>query len=224
MKSISILLSTLLLFTLAVPVRAQMASDNNGNVHCGLEARIGGVVFDDDCWDDSAALVADIALTVWEPSQTFGLWLGLGGQGASIIWEDNWGEVKSDVEALPFGVSLLARAELAPGVAVRGEVGARYVSMDIDDWDDDYYYHHYHRRYSERDRYYHPDHYLDVDDTSLAVVALQLEFTHAPRYCFAIGGGYQFDLQSPDVEYLDRPIGQVDLSGAFFYGSVGVVF
>lgn len=223
MKRISTLLSVLLLIALAAPVRAQSAADG-GRAHFGFEARLGGVVFEDDeCWDDSAAFAADIALTVWEPSNVLGLWLGLGGQGASFLWEDDWGEVKSDVDALPFGASLLARAELAPGVALRGEIGARYVAMDIDDWDDDYYYHRHYRRYDDRDRYYHPDHYLDVDDTSLAVVSLQLEFSLNSLY-LAIGGGYQFDLQKADIEYLDRPIAEVDLSGAYFYGCVGIVF
>ena len=223
MKSITTLLSALFLLTLAAPVRAQFAADG-GRVRIGAETRLGGVVFeDDDCWDDSSAFAADIALTVWEPSGALGLWLGLGGQGASFRWEDDWGEVKSDVDAIPFGASLLTRIELSPSLALRGEVGARYVSMDIDDWDDDYYYHRHYRRYGERDRYYHPDHYLDVDDTSLAVVALQLEFALNPVY-LAVGGGYQFDLQKPDVEYLDRPIAELDLSGAFFYACVGIFF
>ncbi|MBQ9727957.1 MAG: hypothetical protein IJV65_10710 [Kiritimatiellae bacterium] len=62
-----------------------------------------------------------------------------------------------------------------------------------------------------------------MDDTSLAVVALQLEIDLSPAW-IAFGGGYQFDLRKPDIEYLGRPIGEVDLSGALFFVDVGVVF
>ena len=120
--------------------------------------------------------------------------------------------------------SVGAAIDVGLRISLRGEVGARYVSMDIDDWDDDdYEHHHHHRRYGEWDRYYHPDRYLDVDDTSLAVVSLQIEFDLDPAF-LAVGGGYQFDLERPDVEYLDRPIGKVDLSGALFYVATGLVF
>lgn len=189
----------------------------------GFDIRLGGVAFDKNCWDDSVGGAFDLGLQAWEPSGVFGLWAGFGVQGASYVWEDDWGEVESDIVAIPVGASLLARMEIGDGVALRGEIGARYVAMDIDDWDDDDARHH-HRRFSDdRDRYYHPDKYLDVDDTSLAVVSLQLEFDFDPVF-LAAGGGYQFDLEKPDVEYLHRPIGEVDLSGALFFVDVGLVF
>ena len=199
------------------------AADEAASARLGLEVRFGGVAFDKDCWDDSVGGAVDFGLTVWEPEGLFGLWLGLGGQTATYQWEDDWGEVESDVVAVPFGASVLLRCPLAAGLALRGEIGARYVAMDIDDWDDDHYDHHHRRRDDERDRYYHPDRYLDVDDTSLAVASLQLEFDLDPVR-IAVGGGYQFDLQKPDMEYQHRPIGEVDLSGAFFYLGVAVVF
>ena len=199
------------------------AADESAAARLGLEVRLGGVAFDKNCWDDSVGGAVDFGLTVWEPEGLFGLWLGLGGQTATYVWEDDWGEVESDVVAVPFGASILARLPLGGIVALRGEIGARYVAMDIDDWDDDHYDRHHRRRDDDRDRYYHPDRYLDVDDTSLAVVSLQLEFDFDPVR-IAAGGGYQFDLQKPDMEYLDRPIGEVDLSGAFFYLGVAVVF
>ena len=199
------------------------AADESAAARLGLEVRFGGVAFDKDCWDDSVGGAVDFGLTVWEPEGLFGLWLGLGGQTATYVWEDDWGEVESDVVAVPFGASILARLPLGGIVALRGEIGARYVAMDIDDWDDDHYDHHHRRRNDERDRYYHPDRYLDVDDTSLAVVSLQLEFDLDPVR-IAVGGGYQFDLEKPDMEYMHRPIGEVDLSGAFFYLGAAVVF
>ena len=195
----------------------------SGVPQIGLEARFGGVVFDENCWDDDTGAMADFGLTIWEPSDTFGLWIGVGGQGASYRWEDPWGEVESDVVAVPVGASLLLRLELAAGIALRAEAGARYVAMDIDDWDDNHGHHGRRRRDDEWERYHHPDRYLDVDDTSLAVVALQLEFALDPVR-LAVGGGYQFDLEKPDVEYLDRSIGELDLSGAIFFVSVGVFF
>ena len=199
------------------------AADEAASARFGFDIRFGGVAFDKDCWDDSVGGAGDFGLTVWEPEGIFGLWVGLGGQTATYVWEDDWGEVESDVVAVPFGASLLARLPLGGILALRGEVGARYVAMDVDDWDDDRYDRHHRRRYDERDRYYHPDRYLDADDTSLAVVSLQLEFDLDPVR-IAVGGGYQFDLEKPDMEYLDRPIGEVDLSGAFFYLGVGFVF
>ncbi len=189
----------------------------------GFELRLGGVALDDDGWDDSVGGFGDIGLMAWDSREIFGLWIGVGGQGATYRWKDDWGEVESDILAVPFGASVLLRGDLGGGIALRAEAGARYVSMDIDDWDDDHYHHHHRRLYDDRDRYYHPDRYLDVDDTSLAVVALQLEFDLAPAR-IAVGGGYQFDLGKPDLSYLDETIGEIDLSGAMFFFSVGVVF
>ena len=230
MKTLRALLPLALAAACAMPGRAQepqvFSADDAGRPLFGFDIRLGGVAFDKDCWDDSVGGAFDFGFQVWEPSDVFGLWVGLGAQSASYVWEDDWGEVESDVVAVPVGASLLARIPLGDRVALRGEVGARYVAMDIDDWDDDDYYerhHRHHRRYDEWDRYYHPDKYLDVDDTSLAVVSLQLEFDFDPVF-LAVGGGYQFDLERPDVEYLGDPIGEVDLSGALFFVDVGLVF
>ena len=217
----SVLLPFLLLCAAAAPVLAQ--DDEASGARFGGAIRFGGVIFDKDCWDDSVGAACDFGLTVWEPEGIFGLWAGLGGQSASYVWEDDWGEVESDVVAVPVGASLLARLELTDRVALRGEIGARYVAMDIDDWDDDRHDHRRRRRYDDRDRYYNPDRYLDVDDTSFAVVSLQLEFGLHPAF-LAVGGGYQFDLEKPDVEYMHRALGKVDLSGAFLYLAFGVEF
>lgn len=227
MKRITAISLPLLLLAAAAASAQQpavFAADDSGRPLFGFDIRLGGVAFDKDCWDESVGAAIDVGLQVWDPSGSLGLWAGFGVQGASYVWEDDWGEVESDIVAVPVGASILARLPLGGIVALRGEVGARYVAMDIDDWDDDDYYHH-HRRWldPERDRYWHPDKYLDVDDTSLAVVSIQLEFDFDP-VVLAIGGGYQFDLERPDVEYLDRPIGEVDLSGALFYLDVGIVF
>ncbi len=218
-----------LILLAAASVRAQeprifSAADEDRPIF-GFDIRLGGVAFEKDCWDDDVGGAFDLGFQVWEPSGIFGLWAGIGAQSASYVWEDDWGEVESDVIAVPFGASLLARLPLGDVVALRAEIGARYVMMDIDDWNDDDYYERHHRRWREpeRDRYWNPDRYLDVDDTSLAVVSLQFEFDFDP-VVLAVGGGYQFDLERPDVEYLHRPIGKVDLSGALFYVDVGLVF
>ena len=228
MKSLRTLLPLALVAACALSGRAQetqvFSAEDADRPFFGFDIRFGGVAFDQDCWDDSVGGAVDFGLQFWEPSGIFGLWAGIGVQGASYVWEDDWGEVESDIVAVPVGASLLARIPLGDRVGLRGEVGARYVAMDIDDWDDDdYRHHHHHRRYDEWDRYHHPDKYLDVDDTSLAVVSLQLEFDFDPVF-LAVGGGYQFDLERPDVEYLDEAIGEVDLSGALFFIDVGLVF
>ncbi len=229
MKPLRTLLPLALVAACALSGRAQEAqtvySADSGRPFFGFDIRLGGGAFDKDCWADSVGGAADFGLQVWEPSGIFGLWAGFGVQGASYAWEDDWGVVESDIVAVPFGASLLARIPLGGRVGLRGEVGARYVAMDIDDWDDDDYerHHRHHRRYDEWDRYHHPDKYLDVDDTSLAVVSLQLEFDFDPVF-LAVGGGYQFDLERPDVEYLGEAIGEVDLSGALFFVDVGLVF
>ena len=192
MKPLRTLLPLALVAACALSGRAQEAqtvySADSGRPFFGFDIRLGGVAFDKDCWDDSVGGAADFGLQVWEPSGIFGLWAGFGVQGASYAWEDDWGVVESDIVAVPFGASLLARIPLGGRVGLRGEVGARYVAMDIDDWDDDDDYHH-HRRWldPERDRYWHPDKYLDVDDTSLAVVSLQLEFDFDPVFLAATG-------------------------------------
>ena len=226
MKRITAISLPLLLLAAAAASAQQpavFAADDSGRPLFGFDIRLGGVAFDKDCWDDDVGGAVAFGFQIWEPSGVFGLWAGIGVQSASYVWEDDWGEVESDIVAVPVGASLLARIPLGDTVALRGEVGARYVAMDIDDWDDDDYYHHHRRHWGDHDRYWHPDKYLDVDDTSLAVVSLQLEFDFDP-VVLAVGGGYQFDLERPDVEYLDRPIGEVDLSGAFFYFDVGLVF
>ena len=227
MKRITAISLPLLLLAAAAASAQQpavFAADDSGRPLFGFDIRLGGVAFDKDCWDESVGAAIDVGLQVWDPSGSLGLWAGFGVQGASYVWEDDWGEVESDIVAVPFGASILARLPLGDRISLRGEIGARYVSMDIDDWDDDdYEHHHHHRRYGEWDRYYHPDRYLDVDDTSLAVVSLQIEFDLDPAF-LAVGGGYQFDLERPDVEYLGRPIGKVDLSGALFYIATGLVF
>ena len=225
MKRLPTLLACSLLAACALPGRAQepVVFADSARPPLGFDVRLGGVAFDKDCWDDSVGAAVDLGFQIWEPSGIFGLWAGFGVQGASYVWEDDWGEIESDIVAVPVGASVLARIPLGDVVALRGEIGARYVAMDIDDWDDDDHHRH-HRRFSDdRDRYYHPDKYLDVDDTSLAVVSLQLEFDFDPVF-LAVGGGYQFDLEKPEVEYLHAPIGEVDLSGALFYADVGLVF
>ena len=221
-------LSLLLPAACALSARAQepvrFSGDGSGSPLFGFDVRIGGVAFDKNCWDDDVGGALDAGLSVWEPGGVFGLWAGIGVQGASCVWEDDWGEVKSDVTAVPFGASLLVRCPLGGTFALRGEVGARYVAMDVDDWDDDDYARHHRRRYTgDRDRYWHPDRYLDVDDTSLAVATLAVELDLDPAF-LALGAGWQFDLQKPDLEYLGRPIGQVDLSGLFFFFGTGLVF
>ena len=220
-----------LLLACAAPVVAQDAAENGpapesgtggDSVLVGFEIRVGSVFYDEDGWNDSVGAFGDLALTVWEPNGFLGLWAGFGGQGAELLWEDAWGEVETDVTAVPVGASLLLRCELSERFALRGEIGARYVAMDVEDWDDDYDGHRY-RRGDRRDLYWNPGRYLDVDDTSFAVAALQLEFVQGGGR-LAVGGGYQFDLEKPDMEYMHRPIGEVDLSGAFFYLGAAVVF
>ena len=191
-------------------------------VPVGIEVRVGGLFLDSDAWDDSVGAFGDLGLVVWEPNEVLGLWLGFGGQTAELLWDDPWGEVETDVSAVPIGASLLFRCPLGDALALRCEAGIRYVATDVEDWEDDY--DHRRRRWGDRrDLYWNPDRYLDVDDTSMAVVAAQLEFVVGRGRLF-VGGGYQFDLEKPDVTYCDRRIGRVDLSGAFTYLGCGIVF
>ena len=214
-----LLASTFALFA-TLPARADFASDH---ARFGLDMRLGGVALDGDDWKDSVGGFADFGLAFWSADGTIGLWGGVGVQGSTLKWDDGWGPVDTDTIAVPFGGSLFLRGEIAPGVALRLEGGARYVAMDIDDdeWDD---HHHHHRRYRDAyDRYYHPDKYLDIDDTAFAIATLQLEFNFDPVF-FGIGGGYQFDLCKPDVKYDGEKIFEVDLSGALFFASFGILF
>lgn len=208
----------------AEPVPAAGPSgDGDRPVHVGVEFRAGGVMLHDHVWDDSAAGFVDAGLTLWDRFETIGVWAGVGGMSAELDWRDDWGPVKSDILAVPAGASLLLRLPLAPALSLRGEAGLRYLALDVDDWDDDWDRRYRRRRTTERDRYHHPDSYLDVDDTSLAIVALKLEFWFGPGF-FGIGGGYQFDLEKPDIEYCGSPIAEADFSGAFFFVDVGFAF
>ena len=117
----------------------------------------------------------------------------------------------------------MVRLEFAPGVALRLEGGARYVSMDVDDDDWDNHHHGYHHRNDAWDRYHYPDRYLDIDDTSLAVVTAQLEFNLDP-VTLGLGGGYQFDLEKPEVTYDGKPIFETDISGALFFANLTLLF
>ena len=159
MKRLPALLACSVLAACALPGRAQepVVFDDSGRPLLGFDVRLGGVAFDKNCWDDDVGGALDVGLEIWEPGGVFGLWAGFGVQGASYVWEDDWGEVESDVVAVPVGASLLVRCPLGDAFALRGEVGARYVAMDIDDWDDDDHHRH-HRRFSDdRDRFYHPE-------------------------------------------------------------------
>lgn len=204
------------------PGPAPEAADGRDAVFWGFEIKLGGVFFDADDWKDSSAAFGDLGLTVWEPNRYLGLWAGFGGQGAELLWDDPWGEVESDVTAVPVGASLLLRCPLGDSFAVRAEAGARYVATDVEDWRD-HYDHRRHRKGDKRDLYWNPERYLDVDDTSFAVAALQLEFSSGNGY-LSVGGGYQFDLEKPDVEYCGRRIGRLDFSGAYFHVGGGFVF
>lgn len=223
MKRLLPLLPCAVLLAGAAPARAEGAEPDAGDApRIGVEVRVGGVILDKDYWDDSVGAMADVGLTLWTPDGILGLWAGLGGESATLKWTDPWGTVESDVTAVPVGGSLLLHCGLLPGFAVRAEAGVRYVFTDIDDWDDDHYRRRY-RRDDEWDRYHHPDRYLDVDDTAFAIAALQFEIDVAPLR-IGVGGGYQFDLRKADVEYLDRPIGKVDFSGAIVFVDIGLVF
>ncbi len=214
-----ILLPTLLLA--ASTTFAGFASDH---ARFGLDLRLGGVAYENDDWKDSVGGFGDFGLDLWSADGAFGLWLGCGFQGSTLKWDDGWGPVDTDIFALPFGASLMIRLEFAPGVAIRLEGGARYVAMDVDDdWDDDHYHHSFRHRRDDWDRYHFPDRYLDIDDTSLAVVSAQLEFNLDP-VTLGIGGGYQFDLEKPEVTYDGETIFETDLSGAIFFANLTLLF
>ena len=189
----------------------------------GFDFRLGGIAYENDDWKDSVGGFGDFGLDLWSADGSFGFWLGCGFQGSTIKWDDGWGAVDTDIFAIPFGASLMVRLEFAPGVALRLEGGARYVSMDVDDDDWDDHHHGYHHRNDAWDRYHYPDRYLDIDDTSLAVVTAQLEFNLDP-VTLGLGGGYQFDLEKPEVTYDGKPIFETDISGALFFVDVGLVF
>lgn len=210
-----------LLLLAATTSFAGFASDR---ARFGLDFRLGGIAYDTEDWKDSVGGFGDLGLDLWSADGAIGLWVGCGFQGSTLKWKDSWGPIDTDIFAIPFGASLMARLEFAPGVAIRLEGGWRYVSMDIDDDElDDHYHHGYRRRNSDWDRYHFPDRYLDIDDTSLAVVSAQLEFNLDP-VTLGIGGGYQFDLEKPEVTYDDKPIFETDISGAIFFANLTLLF
>lgn len=217
-KALSSLLPALLLAT-----STAFADFSSERARFGLDFRLGGIAYEGDDWKDSVGGFGDFGLALWSADGVLGLWLGVGVQGSTLKWDDGWGPVDSDIIAVPFGGSIMVRGEIAPGIALRLEGGARYVAMDIDDGDDWDKHHHYRRRGSDWDRYHYPDKYLDIDDTALAIASLQLEFNLDP-ILLGIGGGYQFDLCKPEVKYDKKEIFETDLSGAIFFGTLGILF
>lgn len=204
------------LASLAIGASAQGAFDSPG----GLELRFGGVSLTEDYWDDDVIGGLDFGFVFWGQGGTLGCWIGCGVEGATLDWYDGYGNHETDFTAVPFGASLLLRGELNPAVAIRAEAGARYVALDIDD-DPGYYDHHGHFHYNHG--YDRASRRLDVDDTAFAIASLQLEFNVRP-FVLGLGGGYQFDLCKPDIEYDHEKFDEIDLSGAFFFINLGIAF
>ena len=127
------------LAVLAIAAHAQTLAQT-----AGVECRLGGVAMSGD-YLDSAAGFGDIGFVYWGPSATVGFWLGLGGEAATLEWNDGKHPIDTDISGGMFGLSLLLRGEILPGIALRGEIGGRYLYLDIDEPDDYYDWHgHYH--------------------------------------------------------------------------------
>ena len=209
------ILSVLLLCSV-LPVFGQGSTAPSG----GLEFRFGGISYSEDYWDDVSA-AGNLGFVVWSGNGVVGLWLGGGAEAPTLKWNDGDHNLETDIVVAPVGVSLLIRAELFDGVALRAEGGARYTFMEVED----------NPRYSDRRRgrfhYDHPYDYssrdLDVDDTVLAICSLQLEFDIHP-FVLGIGGGYQFDCIKPEIAYREEKFAEVDLSGAFGFVTFGLLF
>ena len=185
----------------------------------GVECRLGGVALSED-YLDAAGFFGDIGFVYWGPSATVGFWLGGGAESLSLEWNDGTHPLDTDITGGEFGLSLLLRGELLPGIALRGEVGGRYMFLDVDEPDD---YYDWHGRY-HYDPSFDPSSFaLDIDDTALVVLSLQLEFNIYPLV-LGVGGGYQFDCCKPAVSYCGEEFAEIDLSGAFGFVNFGFSF
>ena len=216
MKRILLPLCLAAAFTCALPAGAE-------NARMGFDIRFGGIAFtEDEYYKDEVGGGIEAGLVFWSADRIMGLWVGGGVQGATLLWHDSWSDLESDIYSIPVGASLLVRGEILPGVALKAEGGARYAFLDVDD-DDDYHDYHHSRRHSDMDRYYHPEEHLDIDDTVFAIATLSLEFDLDPLV-LGFGGGYQFDLDKPDMKYDGETVGELDFSGALFFVNLGLVF
>lgn len=205
----------LTLALLALAVSAQASG--------GLELRVGATMpSDDNMWEETGVM-ADIGFVFWNEADTLGFWLGGGVQANTLNWYDEAYSYKTDVTSVPVGASLLLYGQLLPGIGLRGEAGLRYVFQDIAT-SEDYYDKRYEYDYIDYYGYYTEaaDH-LELDNTALAVVSLQLE-VNLPPFTLGIGGGYQFDLINAEISYDDVVFAETDISGAFAFVNVGVFF
>lgn len=126
------------------------------------------------------------------------------GEGRGVLDADLDGEI----DMVPVGASLLLRPFSGDRVGLVLEGGARYVFIDSDT---DV------RIAGTRNR-------IDVDDAVIAVAAATIEIDLTEDVFLAIGGGYQWDVDKGDAEFLDEDFDDIELEAAFAQAGIGVRF
>ncbi len=168
-------------------------------------------------WDEACG-GAEFGLTLWLPASPIGLRGAIGAQGYGLEWNNGEVPLDTDIVTMPFGGDLVVDVGQNYGLGLRLAGGARYVAIDVDDWDDDYYRRH-HRDWAK----YWYDAALDIDDTWVAVASAQLVYNAYP-FTLGIGGGYQWDIEKPDVSYRGEKFAEADFSAGFFMVTLGLTF
>lgn len=186
----------------------------------GIEFRAGGIRPTEEYWDETG-IMGEIGFVLWNSDRALGLWVGAGWQALTLNWEDGFRTpYVTDLTGVTYGASLLLRGELFSGIAFRGEVGARYMSLSVED-DPDYYERRDHFNY--QGAYSEAAQDLEIDDTVLGIASIALEFNLEPLV-LAAGVGYQADFTNPEISYLGEPFAETDFSGAFGFVNLGIAF
>jgi hypothetical protein len=185
-----------------------------------MAIRGGGLAPDrDDEWDMGASF--DLGFIFWA-SPNVGLWVGGGAQEWQVkeetlgLSDGGWFTIDGRTSVVPFGASLLLWGDVGNNLAVRAEGGLRYAAVEsdvtVETW----------QPYSPGYMAVYEDP-IEIDDTVLAVVSLQLEYA-AERWSLGLGGGYQWDLQEPDQTLLGQTVAETSFSAALFFITFDVAF
>jgi hypothetical protein len=124
-------------------------------------------------------------------------------------WDDNgtaytsW--IAGDATILPVGLSVFLRRTLSPGLDITLEGGARYVfvdsSLDVD------------VTTRNQDGIGGYTESIDIADTFLGVLGVNIEADFGNGLGLLLGAGYQFDFGQPHQKFMDDDLGATSFAG-----------
>jgi hypothetical protein len=178
---------------------------------------------EEDIYDDAGG--AEVRLQFWV-NPTIGLALvggwsrwNLDDQRAVVRRGDDFvsAEVEGEIDYMPVGASLLFRVFNTDRVALVLEGGARYVFVDDSESDVNVSIVGPGTSRVTRQR-------MKIDDGVVAIAAVFLELSLTDDVFLLLGGGYQWDLDEGDVNFLDEDIQDNKLEAAMAHAGLGIRF